>query len=30
MLSYNGAFGAGLGNLFEPMSNTVKQSPLAA
>jgi hypothetical protein len=27
---YNGAFESGLGNLFEPMSNTVKQSPLAA
>ena len=27
---YNGAFGSGFGNLFEPTYNTVKQSPLAA
>jgi hypothetical protein len=27
---YNGAFGHGFGNLFEPTSNTVKQLPLAA
>jgi hypothetical protein len=27
---YNGAFGHGFGNLFEPTSNTVQQSPLAA
>ena len=27
---YNGAFGSGFGNLFEPTSNTVRQSPLAA
>jgi hypothetical protein len=27
---YNGAFGHGFGNLFEPTSNTVQQLPLAA
>jgi hypothetical protein len=27
---YNGAFGSGFGHLFEPTSNTVRQSPLAA
>jgi hypothetical protein len=27
---YNGAFGSGFGNLFEPIPNTVQQSPLAA
>jgi hypothetical protein len=27
---YNGAFGSGFGKLFEPTSNTVQQSPLAA
>jgi hypothetical protein len=27
---HNGAFGHGFGNLFEPTSNTVQQSPLAA
>jgi hypothetical protein len=27
---YNGSFGHGFGTLFEPTSNTVKQSPLAA
>jgi hypothetical protein len=27
---YNGACGSGFGNLFEPTSNTVRQSPLAA
>ena len=27
---YNGAFGPGLGNLFEPISNTGQKSPLAA
>jgi hypothetical protein len=26
---YNGAFGPGFGNLFEPTSNTILQSPLA-
>jgi hypothetical protein len=27
---YNRAFGSGFGKLFEPTSNTVQQSPLAA
>jgi hypothetical protein len=27
---YNGAFRSGFGNLFEPTSNAVRQSPLAA
>ena len=27
---YNGAFGSGFGELFEPTSNTVQQSPLTA
>jgi hypothetical protein len=27
---YNGAFESGFGNLFEPIPNTVQQSPLAA
>lgn len=27
---YNGAFGSGFGNTFEPTSNTIQQSPLAA
>jgi hypothetical protein len=27
---YNGAFGDGLGTLFDPTSNTVQESPLAA
>ena len=27
---YNGTFGSGFGNLFQPTSDTAKQSPIAA